>query len=240
MERGQSLMSGRNFLVVGGSRGIGRGIVDRLLMDGNQVTVWSRTVGELPLSDQLHHFSFDVTTDDPNPANLPDQIQGIAYCPGSINLRSFRSLKPEVFRQDFELNVMGAIKVIQSALPRLIGDLPPSIVLFSTVAVGQGMFAHASIAASKGALEGLTRSLAAELAPKIRCNCIAPALTETSMTQKFFADDEKRTALGEKYPLKRTGTIEDVAGLAHFLLTEQSSWITGQVIGVDGGMSSLR
>jgi len=233
-------MSVKHFVIVGGSRGIGRGIVERLLADGNQVTVLSRTIGDLQLSDQLHHIPFDATKDELDRADLPEQINGLAYCPGSINLRSFRSLKPDLFREDFELNVIGGVKVIQAVLPLLGGTTPPSILLFSTVAVSQGMFAHASIASSKGAIEGLTRSLAAELAPKIRCNCIAPALTETSMTQKFFSDSQKSAALGEKYPLKRTGTIDDIASLAHFLLSDQSSWITGQVIGVDGGMATLR
>lgn len=233
-------MSQKHFVIVGGSRGIGRGIVDRLLNDQSHVTVMSRTSDSLPDHQNLKYLEFDATKDDIPTSDLSDSIEGIVYCPGSINLRSFRSLKPEMFREDFELNVMGAVRTVQGLLSNLNRADSASIVLFSTVAVGQGMFAHASIAAAKGAIEGLSRSLAAELAPKIRCNCIAPALTETSLTQKFFSDSQKSAALAEKYPLKRTGSVDDMAALAHFLLNDQSSWITGQVIGVDGGMSSLR
>jgi NAD(P)-dependent dehydrogenase (short-subunit alcohol dehydrogenase family) len=164
----------------------------------------------------------------------------LAYCPGSLNLRPFRSLKAEVFRQDFELHVVGAVRVLQAALPALTEGTPSSVLLFSTVAVGQGMNAHASIAAAKGAVEGLIRTLAAEWAPKIRVNSIAPALTETSLTERFFADPEKAKTFGEKYPLARTGTVDDLASAGHFLLTPASSWITGQVIGVDGGLSTVR
>ena len=163
-----------------------------------------------------------------------------SYCPGSINLRSFRSLKPEVFREDFELNVMGAIKVLHASLAGLKKHGSSSVLLFSTVAVKQGMNAHASIAASKGAIEGLTRTLAAEFAAHSRVNCLAPALTDTPLTEKFFADPEKAKSLGEKYPLGRTGTVDDLATAGAFLLGGESSWITGQVWGVDGGMSNVR
>ena len=120
------------------------------------------------------------------------------------------------------------------------GEQTSSILTFSTVAVGQGMPMHASVAAAKGAIEGLTRSLAADLAPKIRVNCLAPALTETPLASKFFANPESREAMAKKYPLGRTGTTQDLAATARFLLSPEAAWITGQVIGVDGGMSSLR
>ena len=115
-----------------------------------------------------------------------------------------------------------------------------SVLLFSTVAVGQGMPMHASIAASKGAIEGLARTLAAELAPEVRVNCIAPALTDTPLTERFFSDPEKAAAIGAKYPMGRTGTVDDIASMGHFLLTNQSGWVTGQVLGIDGGVSSVR
>lgn len=237
-------MAGQSFVVIGGSKGIGLEIVRQLCQAGNTVTVLSRTSDELDTGDfspgEVTHSCCDVTQDEISPEQLPGEIHGLVYCPGSINLRSFSSLKPEVFRSDFELNVVGAIKSIQAAAKGLKAADASSIVLFSTVAVGQGMFAHASIAASKGAIEGLTRTLAAEMSPAIRVNCIAPALTETSLTQKFFSTPEKAEALAKNYPLARTGTPQDLAATACFLLGDQSSWITGQVIGVDGGMSTIK
>jgi NAD(P)-dependent dehydrogenase (short-subunit alcohol dehydrogenase family) len=219
---------------------MGSGVARRLASEGHQVFVLSRTVGNIAGTANITHIEYNAIIDEVPVGSLPGTIDGLAYCPGSLNLRAFRSLKPEVFREDFEVNVVGAVRAIQALLPALTARTAASVVLFSTVAVGQGMNFHASIAASKGAIEGLMRSLAAELAPKVRVNCIAPALTQTSLTERFFSDPEKAKALGEKYPLGRTGTIDDLASLAHFLLTPQSSWITGQVIGVDGGMAAVR
>jgi NAD(P)-dependent dehydrogenase (short-subunit alcohol dehydrogenase family) len=229
------------YVVVGGSKGIGRGIVQRLVDAGHAVTVLSRTPGE-SLSDlpRVKHHAIDLSTDELGAEILPKEIAGIAYCAGTLNLKSFRATKPEVFRSDFEVNVVGCVKVIQAALPGLKAAGKSSIVTFSTVAVAQGLPSHSTIAASKGAIEGLTRSLAAELSPAVRVNCIAPALTDTPLTSRFFSSDEKITALGEKYALKRTGTVDDIANTAAFLLSDESSWITGQVIGVDGGMSTVR
>lgn len=233
-------MSEKNFVVVGGSKGIGLGIVQELSSRGHKVNVLSRTANELGSINGVSHHVFDVTTDEVGADMLPESIDGLVYCPGSINLRSFRALMPEIFREDFELNVVGAIKVIQAALGGLKRNGNSSVLLFSTVAVAQGLYAHASIAASKGAIEGLTRTLAAELAPHTRVNCLAPALTDTPMTEKFFSDPEKAKSLGEKYPLCRTGTVADLAAAGIFLLDGESQWITGQVWGVDGGMSSIR
>jgi NAD(P)-dependent dehydrogenase (short-subunit alcohol dehydrogenase family) len=216
------------------------GIVERLVSDGHHVTVLSRTLGGLAGMDNVTHVVVDITKDEIDKSILPSDIAGFAYCPGTINLRSFRALKPDVFRSDFELNVVGAVRSIQAALLGLKSSASASILLFSTVAVGQGMPMHASVAASKGAIEGLTRTLAAELSPNIRVNCIAPALTETPLTERFFSSDEKKAALGSKYPLERTGAVDDMAAMSHFLLTEQSGWITGQVLGIDGGMSTVR
>lgn len=233
-------MSNKSFIVVGGSKGIGLEITKSLSARGHQILVLSRTNDNLAGIAGVQHQSFDATTDEVDKGWLPESIDGLVYCPGSINLRSFRALKPEVYREDFELNVVGAIKVLQAALPGLKKNGSSSVLLFSTVAVTLGMHAHASIAASKGAIEGLTRTLAAELAPHTRVNCLAPALTDTPLTEKFFADPEKAKSMGEMYPLGRTGTANDLAAAGLFLLDGESSWVTGQVWGVDGGMSRVR
>ena len=156
-------------------------------------------------------------------------------------MRPFRQLKPEDFAADFDINLLAAVKTIQSCLPKLKNtNNTASIVLFSTVAVQTGMAYHASIASSKGAVEGLTRSLAAELAPKIRVNCIAPSLTDTPMAARLLSSDHKREANAERHPLKRFGQPEDIANLAIFLIENHSDWITGQILHVDGGMSSIK
>ncbi len=232
-------MDNKNYLVVGGSSGIGLALTRQLKAAGHEVYVLSRTNDQLKDLD-VHHLSGDVTEDGFSTDGLPDTLHGIAYCPGSINLKPFRALKPEHFRNDFEINVLGAVKVLQANLRSLKRADGASVVLFSTVAVGQGMPYHASVAAAKGAVEGLTRSLAAELAPGIRVNCIAPSLTDTPMASKLLSTPEKREASAQRHPLKRVGSAEEVAELGRFLLSDQSSWVSGQVIGIDGGMSSLR
>ena len=233
-------MSQKKFVVVGGSKGIGFGITRQLADRGHEIMVLSRTAENLEAVSGVTHHVFDVMTDEVESSWLPESIDGVAYCPGSINLRSFRALKPALFREDFELNVVGAVKVLQACLSGLKKAGNSSVLLFSTVAVAQGMHAHASIAASKGAVEGLTRTLAAEFSPHTRVNCLAPALTDTPMTEKFFSDADKAKALGEKYPLGRTGTVNDLASAGVFLLDGESSWVTGQVWGVDGGMAQVR
>jgi NAD(P)-dependent dehydrogenase (short-subunit alcohol dehydrogenase family) len=152
----------------------------------------------------------------------------------------FRSLKPEEFQQDFDLNVMGAVRLLQKLQLGLKAVPGSSVVLFSTVAVQQGMAFHSSIAAAKGAIEGLTRSLAAEWAPSIRVNAIAPSLVETPLSAKLLSSPEKVEASAKRHPLARVGRPEDIASLAVFLLSDKSGWITGQVMGVDGGMSVVR
>jgi len=198
---------------------------------------------QLQVDDVVHHHPCDFSTADVDLSDLPEIIHGAVYCPGSINLRSFKSLKLNDFVADMQVNLMGAIQFLQKCYPGLNGDSeghPKSVVLFSTVAVGQGLPMHASIAAAKGAVEGLMRSLAAEWAPKVRVNCLAPALTETPLAAKFFATDSAREAMNARYPLGRTGRADDLAAMAEFLLSPAASWITGQTIGVDGGLSTLR
>jgi len=228
----------KHYIIIGGSKGIGRALVDEITASGHQVSVYSRTKGNLAPS--VTHIAFDATTDEFPRDTLPEEIHGVAYCPGSITLKPFRSLKEETFLADFNINVLGAVKAIKATMTKLKESGEGSIVLFSTVAVGQGMAFHASIATAKAAVEGLTRSLAAELAPSIRVNCIAPSLTDTELAGNLLSTPEKKEASDKRHPLRRTGTPADIAKMAAFLLSKNSSWISGQIIGVDGGMSALR
>jgi NAD(P)-dependent dehydrogenase (short-subunit alcohol dehydrogenase family) len=227
------------YLIVGGSHGIGAGVVDQLLASGSEVANVSRTPSHVD-DVRYSHLTLDVTTSQLDATQLPDQLDGFVYCPGSINLGPIRQLNRDAMLQDYHLNVVAAIECLQAALPSLRLSGNASVVFFSTVAVGQGMTMHASVSAVKGAIEGLTRSLAAELAPKLRINCVAPGLTETPLSERFLSSDQKKSAMAEKHPLKRVGTVQDIAAMVTFLLKPESSWITGQVIGVDGGMSAIR
>lgn len=210
-----------------------------LAPSAGRIDVWSRTAGDLPAS--VRHIPCDVTAPDALP-EPPESIQGAVYCPGTVNLKSFRAMSEDDFRRDWEVNVLGAVRFLKACQARLNGSdgNPASVVLFSTVAVGQGMPMHSSVAAAKGAVEGLVHSLAAEWAPKVRVNAIAPALVDTPLVERMLNAPEKRQAMDARYPLKRVGTAADAAALARFLLSDESSWITGQVLGLDGGMSTLR
>ncbi len=176
----------------------------------------------------------------PDLSFLPDTIHGLAYCPGSISLKPFARIKPEDFAKDYQLQVLGAVKVLQAALPALKNAEQASVVLFSTVAVQSGFNFHTLVSSSKGAIEGLTRALAAELAPKVRVNAIAPSITDTPLASSLLSTEEKRQANAQRHPLRKVGTPEDIANLAEFLLSPKSGWITGQIIHADGGMSSLK
>lgn len=234
-------MSEKEFVVIGGSSGIGLDIARLLTQSNQRVTVVSRSIPAIDGLKAVRHVSLDITRDDIDASSLPDRIQGVVYCPGSIRLRPFHRLKTEDFLSDLEINLLGAVKAIQACLPGLKrADAPASIVLFSTVAVKTGMPFHASIASAKGAIEGLTRSLAAEFAPGIRVNAIAPSLTDTSLAKTLLSDDVKRAAAAERHPLKRVGNPADIAAAAKFLLDDSASWITGQIISVDGGMGAIR
>jgi 3-oxoacyl-[acyl-carrier protein] reductase len=230
------------YVIAGGSHGIGLELVRMLAPTAERIDVWSRTGGDLPSAATIRHLPCDFADPAGSLPEPPEEILGAVYCPGSITLRSFRSLQPADFRQDLELNLLGAVRFLQACQPRLKGPDggTASVVLFSTVAVGQGMPMHTSVAAAKGAVEGLARSLAAEWSPKIRVNVIAPALTDTPLAARLLSSPDKREALAVRYPLKRIGEPAEVAALARFLLSAESGWITGQVFGVDGGMSALR
>lgn len=225
----------KNILLIGGSSGIGLATA-KLLTENHEVYIASRSSDSLTGLD-IHHLPFDVTTDDLSTLDLPAELSGLVYCPGSINLRPFKGLKPEAFEADFQINVMGFVKSLQAVLPKLTTN--SSVVLYSTVAVKVGMPFHASVAASKGALEGLGKSLAAELAPKTRVNVIAPSITNTPLADRFLNNEAKMEKSAQRHPLKRVGQADDIAALTRFLLSDESSWMTGQILGLDGGMSTL-
>lgn len=227
----------KNILLIGGSYGIGLAIAKELQYE-NKVFIASRTNEDI--SDMnVTHIPFDAATDVLDTTLLPEVIDGFVYCPGSINLRPFRGLKPEAFESDLQINFISMIKVLQSVLPNLSAANQSSVVLFSSVAAGMGMPFHTSVAAAKGAIEGFAKALAAEYAPKIRVNVIAPSLTDTPLAEKFLSSEEKKEKSAQRHPLKRVGTAEDMAKTARFLLSEDSSWVSGQIFHVDGGMSSL-
>ncbi len=227
----------KNILIIGGSYGIGLALAQELQYT-NKVFVASRTNDNLA-NLSVTHLPFDATTDTLDLQQLPATLDGLVYCPGSINLRPFRGLKPEAFEADMQINFFSLIKVIQTVLPILTASEQASIVLFSSVAATMGMPFHTSVAASKGAIEGFAKALAAEYAPKIRVNVIAPSLTDTPLAEKFLSSDEKKEKSALRHPMKRVGTPEDIASMASFLLSNSSSWISGQVFPVDGGMSTL-
>ena len=232
-------MQDKNILIVGASSGIGAALAQSLNLKGANLYTASRTEGETP---SVLHINFDAQTPDYQGfTQLPDVIHGFVYAPGTINLKPFGRISMDDFKNDFQINVLGAIGILQAILPKMKRADGASVVLFSTVAVQTGMGFHSSIAASKGAIEGLTRSLAAEFAmQKIRVNCIAPSLTDTPLAKQLLATDEKKEASNRRHPMGRYGTSQDVANAALFLLGEESSWVTGQVLGIDGGMGSLK
>jgi 3-oxoacyl-[acyl-carrier protein] reductase len=229
-----------NYLVVGGSSGIGLALVKKLVAEGHQVFSASRHKGDLP--EGVTFLELDVLGDvTALKDQLPEVLNGMAYCPGTINLKPFGRLSEEDFLNDYRVNVLGAVKVIQLVVNKLKASESASVVLFSTVAVQTGMGFHASIASAKGAVEGLTKSLAAEFAlSKVRVNAIAPSLTETPLAQNLISTPERKEAADKRHPLGRVGTADELADAAYFLLSPSSSWITGQVLKIDGGMSSIR
>ncbi|MEM9833233.1 MAG: SDR family oxidoreductase [Bacteroidota bacterium] len=229
----------KNILMVGGTSGIGKSALNILLEEGASVTVASR---QAPLThDNITHISLDVLNMTDELASLPDQLHGLVYTPGTITLKPFQSLKPADFQQEIELNAIGAVKVIQAALKNLRAAKGASIVLFSTVAVQVGLNFHTAVAMAKGAVEGLGRSLAAELANKhVRVNVVAPSLTDTPLAENLLSTEEKKEASNKRHPLGRYGKPEDIAQAVIYLLSNDSSWVTGQVFHIDGGLSAVK
>lgn len=228
-----------NYLVVGGSSGIGLQVVKDLAEQGHRVHA---TYHQHPIQNNgsVSYHPLNVLEENLDLGFLDTPLDGLVFCPGAINLKPFARITPSDFIADYQLQVVGAIKVIQAALPKLKEVENASIVLFSTVAVQVGLNFHSLVASSKGAIEGLTKALAAELAPKIRVNCIAPSLTNTPLAASLLNSEQKMEANAQRHPLKRVGTSEDLANMTSFLLSSKSAWITGQIFHVDGGMSTLK
>jgi NAD(P)-dependent dehydrogenase (short-subunit alcohol dehydrogenase family) len=230
---------GRNILIIGGNSGIGLEIVTLLAGRGDHVYAASRSDSELRNIPGVHFQEYDVTRKDAK-LEVPETLDGMVYCPGTINLKPFGRLSDEDFQNELEVNYLGAVRAIRLAHPALKKSEKASLVLFSTVAVQTGLPFHASISGAKGAVEGLTRSLAAEFSPKIRVNGLALSLTDTPLASNLLGSEDKRKASQDRHPLKRVGDPKEVAKAAAFLLGEDSGFITGQILQIDGGISTLK
>lgn len=229
----KQVMQGKNIVIIGGNSGIGKATSESLKSKGANLYLYSKS------GDGTTEL--DITEDFDQLPDSPDVIDGLVYCPGTINLKPFHRISISDFQKELDINFLGAVKVLQASMKALKKSDSPSVVMFSTVAVQTGMGFHASIAAAKGAVEGLTRSLAAEWAPsKIRVNAIAPSLTDTPLANALLSSDDKKEASNKRHPIGRYGTPEDIANAAVFLLSEESSWMTGQIVHLDGGMSNLK
>ena len=224
----------KTILLIGGTHGIGSNIVEQL-KESHKLILATRS--EPPESHQnIEHITFDATKDSLNVDDLPE-LDGFVYCPGTINLKPFKMMSLDTFEEDMEINFFSLIRVVKDIMPKM--SESGSLVFFSTVAVSNGMPFHTSVAAAKGAIEGFAKSLAAEYAPKIRINVVAPSLIDTPLASRLLNNEKKRESMGERHPMKRVGKPEDIGNIASFLLSEKSSWMTGQIIGVDGGISTL-
>jgi len=228
------------YLIIGASSGIGKALALHLAESGDHVIGTYNTHETQSDDPNIKYHHLNVLDDAPTLDFVPDVLTGLIYCPGTISLRPFQRISPSDFLHDYNLQVVGAVRIIQSVAKRLMASENASITLFSTIAVQTGMPFHTQVAASKGAIEGLTRALAAEYAPKIRVNCIAPSLTDTPLAAALLNSEQKREASAQRHPLKRIGTVDDIVSAVEYLASNKASWITGQVLHVDGGLSRLR
>jgi NAD(P)-dependent dehydrogenase (short-subunit alcohol dehydrogenase family) len=235
------------YVIIGGAGGIGSALARRIAARGDGVHLIGRSADKLKaLAGELKGTY--AAGDALDTAQLKqaieaagDKIAGLAYAVGTINLKPFHRLTDDDAITDFRVNALGAFHALQAALPALKAhEAGSSVVLFSTVAVAQGFASHASIAMAKGAVEGLTLALAAELAPQVRVNAVAPSLTKTPLAEKVASSEQMATAIAQMHAMQRLGQPDDAAALAAFLLSDDASWITGQIIGVDGGRATLR
>lgn len=226
-------MDKKQIVIIGGNSGIGKSIVEKLEESGADIFSFHKSgTGDSAL---------DILEDFDKIEGLPDRIDGLVYCPGTINLKPFHRFTIEDFRNDLEVNFLGAVKVLQASMKGLKKSDHASVVLFSTVAVNVGLGFHASISGAKGAIEGLVKSLAAEWAPSgIRVNAIAPSLTDTPLASQLLGNEDKKEASNKRHPLGRYGQPEDIAEAASYLLSDASSWMTGQILRLDGGLSSIK
>ena len=227
-------MEGKQILIIGGSSGIGKALLNLLARD-NHVTNFSRTKPEV--DENFEHHEINILNDE-----LPDlnELDVLIYCPGSINLKPFHMLKDFDFRSDMEINYFGAVRVIQKYHNLLKSGEGSSILMFSTVAVKMGMPFHASIASAKGAVEGLVRSLGAELAPKVRVNAIAPTVTDTPLAEKLLKNDRLKGNTIDRHPLKGFLNPEEVAEFGEFLISDKAKSISGRIFEMDYGIVSLK
>jgi len=228
----------KNILIIGASSGIGLKLAQQLSAEHLVYATYNKHPKNDAENIVYHHLN--VTDESLSLDFIPEVLHGFVYCPGSILLKPISRITPEDFKKDYEVNVLGMIKILQKILPNLKKASLPSVVLLSSVAVQTGMTFHSVVSASKGAIEGLTKSLAAEFAPYMRVNCVAPSLVDTPLAETLINTEEKIIQFGNRHPLKRIGNPDDIANMIEFLLSEKSHWMTGQIIHVDGGMGAIK